>query len=271
MKVVFGLTEEEFDLSLEDGQVIVDSGQTRSGIMTFDGPLFEIIDEMLGAKEKWSGLPDDFNQAVFLCMFSVAKDVSRGVMAHLSISGDRVVSSDDLRISEYKIKSSLKKSFLLPLSSVIELAKLSMTGFVLKDNWVHFNNKEGMVFSSCVLLDDFMQYEDFLKVEGNHLQLPEGLKALVVGVTVFAEGEFDLDKKVSVVVDKNKIICKGEKESGWIEKRMDFPYKGKKLEFLVNPLFFSQVLDKSTEVIIGEGVAMFRSGPFRHVMSLPIK
>ena len=270
LKVISGLNEEEFDLSFEDNQVMIQAGNTKSGISTFQGSLFELIEPMISEKDKWKSLPDDFNNAAFLSMFSVSKDVSRGVMAHLSVNNDEVASSDDLRISMYKLKSSLKSSFLLPLTSVIELVKISMTEFLLKDTWVHFRNKDRTVFSSRVLLDTFLNYQEFFDVQGDSVQLPDKLKAVVDGVTIFAEGDFDLDKKITVTIDKNKIICKGEKEKGWIEKSMEFKYKGKKLSFLVNPIFFSQVLDKSTEVIIGENTALFKSGDFSHVMVLPV-
>jgi hypothetical protein len=168
------------------------------------------------------------------------------------------------------MKAAVEKKFLLPIGSVVELVKIPVIRYLIKDNWGHFKTKDGIIFSSRIFLDKFYDVEEYLDVEGPEIIFPEKTKDLINGVSVLAEGEFELDKRIKVTVDKGKIKCKGEKDKGWIEKSQTFSYKGKKLEFDINPVFFSQVIDKSSHIIIGENFALFKTDNFKHVMALPV-
>jgi len=270
LNLIVNLKTDTFDLSVEENQVLVSAGNTRSGINIYRGGLFDIVEDMFTGKETWKKLSSDFNEAVFLCMFSISKDVSRGWMSCLVVDKGKVLSSDDLRISQYNLKTPLDSTFLIPLSSTVELSKLPVIEFSLNPSWIHFRTKDGVVFSSRLVLVDVPSADDYFNVTGDTLTLPDGLKEAVEGVSIFAEGEFDMDKRIEVFVQDGKVVCRGEKERGWIEKDVLFKYKGKKLEFLVNPIFFSQILSKSTKIIVSKDAALFESGPFRHLMSLPI-
>jgi DNA polymerase III sliding clamp (beta) subunit (PCNA family) len=269
-QVIFGISEEDLDFTIKDNQLDLKSGGTKAGIKIFDEiKVQDIIDSAFEYK-KWAKLPEGFIDAISLCLFSASKDATRGMLNSIFIDKDCVVSSDDFRISKYKLPSSIKTTFLLPIISASELIHLSMDKISLNDSWALFEAQEtATVFSSRVFNNDYPEVDKFFDVKGTNIEFPSTMKEIIDSVSYFAEGDIDLDKKVKISVDKDKIVCRGEKEKGWIEKTMPFKFKGKPFEFQTNPIFFSQMISKSLTVTIGKEAILFEMDNFKHVMSLP--
>ena len=122
------------------------------------------------------------------------------------------------------------------------------------------------------MIDEYPDVSGFMEVDGKDLAVPTELKAKLEQASILAEGELEEDKKITVIMDGKKIVCKGERSSGWIEKEMDFkaPSIKAKISFEINPLFFADVLTKSTTFTLGKERAKFSSGSFEHVLSLPV-
>ncbi len=273
-KIVSNIEEEEIDLSFEKGEIWIGSKETRAGLKTLvSGEIEKLIDilNLSSLEKKWVKLPKEFIEGIFLCMFSASQDMTKGVLNSVSVGGNTIVSSDNLRISKYQMKDRIQKKFLLPLSSAIELVKFSIVEYVLTSNWIHFRTEDDVVFSSRIEVGDFPAIDSFLKVEGETFTFPDGLKKAVKDVSVIAEGEYELDKRIEVKIDKGIITCLGQdKNRGWIERDTEMKYKGEKIFFLINPSFFYQILEKSVKMTLGGDRALFVSEQFVHVMVLPV-
>ena len=102
------------------------------------------------------------------------------------------------------------------------------------------------------------------------LTFPSELRGIIQSVTILAEGELDVNKMITVTVGKSKITVKAEKERGWIEKSMTFKYKGEPFSFIINPIFFAQILSHATNFNLTNNMAQFSTNNFYHVLSLPI-
>ena len=64
---------------------------------------------------KWKNIPDDLMRGISLTMFSCSTDMTKPYLTCLSITKDRIVSSDNLRISVYRLKKKMSDDFLLPI------------------------------------------------------------------------------------------------------------------------------------------------------------
>ena len=78
------------------------------------------------------------------------------------------------------------------------------------------------------------------------------------------------EKKIEIIVDGNKVICKGQKSQGWVEIEEKLEGENEAVSFFINPIFLKQILQKTNSVIIGEGRALFKSDKFEHVMLLSV-
>jgi DNA polymerase III sliding clamp (beta) subunit (PCNA family) len=270
-RILSNINEDEIELSYDGKQMLIKSGNVRSGLAAMkEGEVNKYIVELgLGELKKWSPLPEDFLEGVFLCMFSAARDMAAGPLTAVCINQSQILSSDDLRISQYTLSKNIGDEFLVPIQSVIELVKFAVVKYILTKSWVHFKTNDNVIFSSRTQKDKYPDASAFFETEGTGVRFPKEMQSVVKSVSVLAEGDIDIDRKIQVSVSSGLITCRGEREVGWIERDLETKYKGRSVTFNINPLFLHQVLDKSTKMTVGENKALFESGKFKHVMVLP--
>jgi DNA polymerase III sliding clamp (beta) subunit (PCNA family) len=272
-KILQSMKEENIDIECNKDMLVKINGKSsRAGLTAMkEGKIDEYIKQLdIKSIRGWTSLPKDFIQGIYLCMFSVSKDMTSGALSCISIKDTYIASSDDLRISQYVMESGLKKEILIPLQSVVELVKYQVTKFNLTDAWIHFKTDEGLIFSSRIVKDNFPDISAFFALEGAKIELPKELQSVLSLIKIVVEDAVDIiDQKVEIIIKKNQITCRGEGKIGWAEQDIPCSYKGKDIKFSVNPLFLTQILNKSTKVIIGEGKALFELDNFKHIMVLP--
>jgi len=279
--VLSDIEEEFLVMEFRDKMLRFSARKARFGLQALEENALEPAIEQLAVWDKsriWRRLPKDFTQGLFLCLFSTSTDMTHKYLTCLYICSDRVFSSDNIRISRYEFVGRVRSSFLLPLSSARDLVKYDVRFISLDDAWVHFKTADEAVFSSRLYLSDVPFPEEVmtshLVVQGLTFILPEKLGRVVQEMLVAVEGKEEIEKEIQVAVSKGVITCRGEfvQGKGWLEKDVDFPeYKGGDISFSIQPVFFSQILTKTTTMTLADDRALFESGPFKHVMLLHSK
>ena len=268
-KILSSMTDAEVELISEENKLILNSGSVKSGFTaSTDRYVIELVEQM-DIPGEWIRLPGDFIEGLSFCIFSVSKDVSRRILSCINVSGDQIVSSDDNRISQYTMASPVEDSLLIQGSAVLELIKFEIKEYARGQSWIYFKTEDGVVFASRVIEGEYPDASEFFDFEFTRFRLPDNLKQAVEMVSIFAEGDFDIDKKIEVIVKDGKIKCKGEKEIGWAETEADIKLKSEEaIKFAINPIFFSQILDHTTTICCGKDRAMFTTKNFKHLLSL---
>ena len=86
---------------------------------------------------------------------------------------DKIVSTDNWRISQYEFpKPKANMDFLLPKASAKELVGHKVGQVQQGENWVHFRNRDGLVFSARTIAVDFPECDRFFKLKGETVELP---------------------------------------------------------------------------------------------------
>jgi hypothetical protein len=257
-------------LEMEDDKMLVKTSSRVAKLSTEVERDAEKMIEMLELDkiEEWQRLPREFLKGMFLCMFSASKDMTKGAGTCVYVNDTYLASSDEARISLYTLPSGTGFSTLVPARSVADLINFDITKVCLKKNWIHFKTGKDVTFSARIMEDKYPDVLEYFNVQGAQLALPEELKQLVESVVFMAEGKIDLDKRVEVIIEKNKIKCKAEKSVGEIEDFVDFESE-KEFHFYINPFFLSQVLEKATTMTATDDIAYFKSDRFQHIISLP--
>jgi DNA polymerase III sliding clamp (beta) subunit (PCNA family) len=269
-KIVAKVGQDQIEFDYDEKTLFISAGKMKAGLLYQSGEdilkLVKVLDLPI---PEWFSLPTDFLQALGLCLFSTSKDSSQNVLSQISVKGDLVVSSDNMRISRYQMQGEVQHSFLLPFKTVEELLKFDVENYFVGDSWIYFGTKDGVIFCSRVRKDQYPEVDPLFEVDGIRVKLPSKLRQIVDEVSVLAEGDSVFDKKIDVEIVDGKIRCKGAKEVGWIEIEESIKFKKESgLRFSINPIFFSQVLEKTTTVICGEDRALFWSGSFKHLVLL---
>jgi DNA polymerase III sliding clamp (beta) subunit (PCNA family) len=269
-QVVSKLTSKEVQLELVDNQLRVTSSKVKSGFSSLlEGEVFDILSSLI-IKGDWIPLPNDFLKGVELCLFSASTDQTQKFLSSICVRNKWVESSDDVRISCYSMEEGVPESFLLPVSSAKGLLGYNLVSYCINNGWVHFRLDSGGIFSSRIIAEEYPETQSFFNVKGRVVDLPSNLLNVIEIASVLSEGDYELDKQIKLIISESSIVCKGENECGWIEKVIPFSWEGDSISFSINPIFFKQILEKSTRMILSDDRALFKSKSFSHVMALQI-
>lgn len=262
------IEDEVVEVSCRDSILKIEGKIVSSELATSsEQQVFEVIDSMELSKERdWRTVPSGFVEGIQSCLFSASKDVSN-VLSGISVTNEAIVSSDDMRITEFKFEG--MSPFILPLSSALELVGYDFDQYFLEKVWVFFRNKQTGIFFCCRLLEgEFPDISGHFEFEGQEINLPEKFSLKIETVSICAEGEFNIDKKIDIEIGGNKVRCRGEREEGWVECNLDVEYEGDAIKFGINPLFLLDILKRTDKMKIGVDRGLFQAENFRHLIAL---
>ena len=277
-KILSGISENEIEITVKEDTISIETPSTTASLSIIVDEagkvehFIEAIQDEIERKDFWQPLPKEFLEGLFLCAFSANKDVATGVRACVAIREDNIYSTDNIRASNYIMDKSMEE-MLIPAKEAMELTKYQVVEYGISENWIHFATKHGIIFN-CKAFKGEYPYSALEKLfvdRVSDLEFPTGLKDAVQAVTILAEGELEVNKMIRVSVTKKKITVKAEKERGWIEKSVPFEYKGETINFIINPIFFAQILKHATEFSLVDNMAQFCTSNFYHILSLPME
>jgi hypothetical protein len=282
-KLIGGIVDEELDLKIDNGRFTLSSNTTKAGMSTVvddAGKVEPLIDKVKAdIPAVWNKLPKDFTDGIRFVVFSAAKNLSQGAYANIQVNGKRVESADGrMRASIYAMDGEMQ-SFLISASDALELTAFPVTEYVVTPNWMHFKTDDDVIFSCLQRIlgpeEKFPNLDSHFNaiVDPLPLKLPVELRQAVRDVVFLAKGETDNDKECEVVFKKGVIEVSARKDNGWVEKFSVFPeYNGPDVSILINPIAFSQILEKATDMIISRGNnrVFFKNDKFRHLLAMLI-
>ncbi len=274
-RIISGIEEEELTIFPEENHLIISSEDTIAGIDIIVDEKDKVehhIESLVDQMNKWKKLPEDFIQGMFLTMFSAAKNLVSGTLACVYVDKENIFSCDTIRASWYQASGEMP-TCLLPAKDVQDLVKYpNFVEYCDTDNWMHFRTKDKMTFSVKKVLDKFTDIQKFFEnASGDNIELPEKLVEILKSISFLAEGDMDLHRIVTVTLSKGKLLCKAKKEIGWIEKKINCEYKGKNREFMINPIFLSEILNRTNTMKLSETAALFKTDNFQHMILLPME
>ena len=258
------IKENEVDLEIEEGQLLVKAGKMKAGFTLVEYDPESVPDLGLSQVEKWNKFPEGFVDALKFCMFSASSSPEYGVLCSLKIEPERIISSDNYRISEKllsKKMKGIKEQLLMPRKVASFLANFKLEKFAITEACAHYRDEAKVVFTHRLISDEYPDVDAFLKVEGNDLQLPKDISGALDAASTIAE-------TVDISVEKGLIRVRGESENRWIEYPVDSDYDGEKLVFRTSPEHMIQILRYSQQVTVGENILLFTSENFRHSVCL---
>lgn len=265
LEIISSMSDIDLFLHIENDRLNLSCGKTKAAIRTFS-----FFQEEIVLLKEFLPIPKDFLIGLDLCRFSASKDLSFDILGTINIDNKTITSSDNFRISQFTLEKNTKLNINIPTKNITDLIKLPITSFRVENSWIQLKTDNNIIFSIRLIEGDYPKVDNFLKIEnGRNINFPKELKNSVAISFILSEGEQDIDKRITIEVKKNKIVCIGQNEIGKIITEVDFE-SDKEFTFDVNPIFFMQILDTITSVTIGENKALFESENFKHIMCLPI-
>jgi hypothetical protein len=278
---LLGISGENLQLDLKpDGSLHIKGRGARGCIIkqasaTHDD--FEkSIKKMMSSRLTFFKIPSDFMRGLELCSISVETTLQQSILSNIALTGRHFFSSDDLRISRFKLKEPFPHKILLPVGGIINnLLKCDVKHYAISADkvWFILKDSNDITYWIRIASGEFPVVNHYFKVEGLQFTFPEGMEEVVSATASILAEVQAIDNHIDIRMEKGKIICRGETGEGWLERSIDANYKGKETSFLINPKFFLTILDHTHDIIIGEERALFSlpDGDFDHVMALPVK
>ena len=223
--------------------------------------------------DDWNKLPKDFKEAIDISIFTAAKgEFAELFLTCLFFKGKEVISSDNQRVSIYEMKSKMDKEFLLPSDSAKHLLNFDVVEYYLDNSWIYFRTNDDIIFCSRIVSDEYPEdkAKESFNFKGEQIELPAGLIDAIASAEILAKEYSGIGKRIDVVINKAKVICKGEKEGiGEIESECKADISiDKNILFSIDPIFFKEILKKTNMMKIGADKAVFIMDKFKHLVAI---
>jgi DNA polymerase III sliding clamp (beta) subunit (PCNA family) len=269
-KLVSRIKKDEFEIQFQKDRLKVASPGVKGNLSTIETDT-EVINLIKPSNVdiEWSRLPDNFRKAVGMCLFSMSKDSMKPEMNCVSVNHDHVASTDNMRLSQYTLKEAMEFNFLLPGPAAKEVIKFDVVWYYLADAWIYFSTEDGVIFCSRYGGGKFPDFSHLIALKGKKIFLPKDLSKVIETAGIMTAEDYDIDKRIEVRIKNEKIFCRGEDDTGWIEASTRIKCS-QQISFVINPVFFTQILDKTTVLIYNknESRLLFKSGAFKHIISI---
>lgn len=262
--------EKELEFEITENELRIKGKRGRAGIR-LDTEISLPIEEV-EEPEEWKDLPDDFLEGAKFCYFSAASSMATPALTCLKLHKSSIISCDNLRISKFKFDEECFEEntpILLPASCISILSKYNITKYSTTEEWLHFGNDEGLIFSCRIMEEDYPELNQFLKVKGEPLSLPDELKEVIDKTRIFSIGGLtENEEELQVSIESGKLVLRGEGEKGWYEEKVRIRYKGEKKIFIIHPLHLQQIILHVNQCIVGEHSLKFEGDNFIYVVYL---
>jgi DNA polymerase III sliding clamp (beta) subunit (PCNA family) len=224
----------------------------------------------------WKPLPVDFTTAIQWSLVSASEDatLASAGLTSLHFKKKTIVSSDNARVSQYTMDGAIAGDFLIPATTVEELARFQISDIAVISPWAYFKTLSGAVFCArMVHLEEGKKYGDpepLFKFDGVDVELPKGLKEALVSAEIMAGGDYPIDKMVEINIAKGTLTVSAENDAlGWIRTKVKMGVKdAPPVRFFINPGFLTQIISKTGTVKVGSDRALFQTECFKHLVSL---
>jgi len=258
--LVSRLKTDEVEFVVKGGELRLKSSRAKAGLR-LESEILIPLDDM-DIPTKWMKLPEDFCKGLKACMSSVSRDQSKPILMCIHIDDDSVESSDNARITRYTMDGSAFKS---PVLIPAKTAKLLITNKPLScgksKGWLHFRNKQKLVFSCRYLDEQFVNIDNFITEDGVDVEFPDTLRDILDRASAINNGE-----RVLVLLSKNLITIKAVGAAGWFEESAKVAYDEEPVGFEIEPEYLSQMIKMDADVILTAGTLEFSTDDSIHVV-----
>jgi DNA polymerase III sliding clamp (beta) subunit (PCNA family) len=274
-RLINGISEDELTLTIDDkktkAEIRTDSTSSTMKLLDEDQDKYsEKIKSLEKKMGKWKKLPKDFIEALSLCSFTTSTDLTEGVRTCICFKDDYAYSCDGHRVSRYKLSEPAEDDINVPIRAAIELIKFPVTEYCFSGEWLCFRTDEDVTFSCLAINGDF-PFEKISKPfkeleELSTIELPEELKQTIDETLMLAsEDTAFAGKIITLHLENNEILVTASNDLGNVSKRVSFDYEETPIDIKINSSFLYQILNKSTEMYIGEMI-FFVTPNFQHFM-----
>jgi hypothetical protein len=266
LSILQKLADESLEIIPSSEELLLHGKRSRVGIRMEKQITMPIHN--VGSFGKWLSLPENFADAIKLVSNCVGKEETQFWSTCVHLDSRWVEACDNFQLSRYHVSLAVKeKSVLVKGKAISSLVDLNMCEFSEKESWMHFRNKDGLVFSCRRYIEMFPELDKLLKVTGTPTVLPKGLSDAIDKAEIFS-GENADSNQVLIELSPGKLRIKGIGVSGWYSETKKIKYSGDTMSFMIAPKLLGELCRRYHECEITKDRLKVSDGKFVYVASL---
>jgi len=258
--------DETITLNQTKSQLVVKAGRKSSGIPFESEVRLPVDDIPMPEDDEWEDLPKDFCEALKFVSFSVGKDFSNLVLTNAYVHSGSVDASDNMRMTRYSMDAKVETPFFVPIRQLNTLIGYKPTEYAVVDEWVHFSNDFGVIFSILQVSGTFPDIGKYLKADGVEIQVPKELTEGAGRAEIFLNSIVQDENLVEISSDGNTIVMKAEGPTGWAKE--EFDYEGEEFKFAMPPKFIQEAFALVDKAVITENTIVLQGKKFKHCSAI---
>lgn len=217
----------------------------------------------------WDELPEDFTQAVSIVQACAGKDTEKLFLTCVNLHPKRIEACDDYQLTRYRIKTGLKKAFMVKRDSIKHVIPFDMTEISESLTWVHFRNPSGLVISCQRFVEEFPDLSEWItNAKGVPTPLPKGLSEAGEFCQIFTKDNEEEDDQVLINLSAGELRMTGVGDAGEAESSRKIRYKGKSMAFMISPTLLTEITKRHTECEISKDFIKVDGGKWVYVACL---
>ena len=272
LSILRKMQDNEIDVSLSengDAFVIKGKGGRKTSLVLQQDVLLPV--EHLEDPEEWEELPTEFSEAIRSVADCASGDQSMFVLTCIHIGAKFVETCDRHKMARRRIALPVSGDICVRKNSLLPVCSLGVTEVSESDNWIHFRNKAGLIYSCRKSTDDYPDLNGFVSRKGPPATLPKGLGEAAERCAIFTADNPN-GQEVMIELRKGKLRISGEGAHGTHSEIKKLAYKGRSMRFLISPATLKHVTDKYHDCMItddkDESFLVIRSGALTFVTLL---
>lgn len=188
----------------------------------------------------------ELETAIEVVRHCTSGDATQFILCCVHLTPKYIEACDNSQLIRYNIEAGFKRSILVRNTSIRHVVSVAPTHYAVDDTWVFFRNAErNLVFASRRSMDEFPNFGKFLKVEGEKMKLPTGIKSAAERAEIFS-AENPEANHLKVTLTSKGLSLEGRGDSGWHrETQPKVDYKGEDLSFIINPKVLQDVVERT--------------------------
>ena len=278
------LPDDEVDIDLVEGEIRIKgmgspnkeggpsarkSSGRRAGIAAATDILLPL--NTVPIPEKWSRLGEGALGGILQAAKCCGNDEAQYLATCVHVTPELAEGCDNLRMLRWTGPTGFPSDCLLPAGSVNALEGMEVKKLAVAEGWCHFRVSSGAEISLRISSEPYhSEIDQVLKMKKpEKLLLPANLKEIIKR-TEFAFGA-DADPVVTVALSEDLLTIRCRKEGAWYKERRAVEYRGRRLEFDINPQFLLEILERTREVAVDESKIKIAYDNIEYVATLTAK
>lgn len=270
LKVLHKTKEDAVQVTAEGGELVLSAGKFSAGVPLEEDVQLPLDETEFPDDEEWEELPEGFTDALSMARLSAASDASRPALTCVLLEGECAVATDGMRLTRITMDGAdFEEPVLVPVFAIPPILSIDPVEYAVSENWIHFAGSEDVFLACRIIAEQFPGIDKAVAIDDAvEVTFPEGLEEALDRAAVFAQGDFEQDRLVSVSLAGDELLIESHSDHGWSKETSKVEYDRGDMEFTIHPDLFQDLLKLDNNVMMNGDKLKFEGEDVEHVVTL---